>query len=579
MIQDREFKRLAFSGHLPYLYQFGGDADARFVLCGKVTTTGSGRLSDYPWWQVLEGPVGSLIIADPAKTLDIRDLNGNLMPRAADGSIRLTMDTSAYYLSSPQGAAAVIEAVRAGTIAGIRAVHIAPGGVRSGAAHGASVLPVALHNVLNRPLSGRFTAESLDPRAPLSFGSNVDLPAGTAVTVQVPVPGTVSGGRPLKFSFTPAVKELATTPWTEVVQTAVISHATPTSDAKSWDALPGATVLRPEGDVQGSEIEAIWLPFVHKEKVTVPSRRGEVKLAYDDKGLHIYASVDAKAIRRRPRLATRDDNAYFWSQKGAAAKFEQLRPYTKFLATNGEGKIWGGADRAWWVNPAGEPGWKEYQALLAANPGLKERVANGTAKAWAEGAAAGKTADVCNYADLPGGGGGEENLPYFGDGFQFAIDIDRPEEVMTRTHDLKYPPGTMPAYWTAVPDTDYEFSLYQCTDGKAELWCLLGDGVPRGHYFPRQERGKINQHAVKAECAVVNQGGRTVYSATIPWSELGGKPWTPGSDVGFTFSFNAADGGNVGFGGKSGAIKMNSLTMHPYWLPKPSNTIRWTLLP
>jgi hypothetical protein len=129
-----------------------------------------------------------------------------------------------------------------------------------------------------------------------------------------------------------------------------------------------------------------------------------------------------------------------------------------------------------------------------------------------------------------------------------------------------------------VPDTDYEFSLYLCDDGKPELWCLLAPGVPRGHYFPRQERGKVNQHAVKAECFVVHENSRTTYRASIPWNALGGKPWVAGSDVGFTFAFNAADGGGIGFGG-GGATKMNSLTMHPYWLPKSSNTIRWQLQP
>jgi hypothetical protein len=169
-------------------------------------------------------------------------------------------------------------------------------------------------------------------------------------------------------------------------------------------------------------------------------------------------------------------------------------------------------------------------------------------------------------------------LPFEGDSFQFAFDVDAPSEVMTKTHDLRYPAEQIPPLWTAVPDSDYEFSLYLCDDGRAELWCLMAPGIPRGHHFPRQERGKQNQHAVKADCSVTNDGVRTVYSATIPWSALGGKPWTAGTDVGFTFSFNAADGGTVRYGTSMGATKSNSLSMHPYWMPKPSNGIRWTLL-
>ncbi len=572
MIQDREFKRLAFTTHQPYLYQFGEDADARFVLCGKVTSTGSGRLQDYPWWQVLEGPVGSIVISDPGKVIECRDLSGNPLPREADGGYRLPLDTTSFYLWSAKGAAALIAAVKAGTVDGLRAVHIAPNGIRP-TATGAMELPVALHNVLNRPIAGTLSATSLDTQKPLTFAATVELVVGGDTTVAIPVPAGTSGGLPLRFTFTPTAGGLAATEWTEVVQTTLISRATP-ADAAAWSALPAAAVMRPQGEVKGSEIEAVWLPMLQRQTVSVPTRRGEVRLAYDDQALQVYATVDAKAIRPRPRLATRNDDDYFLSDAWAERTFAALRPYKRFLVGQ-NGKVRGGKDRPEWVPAAGEPDYAEYKAIVEANPSLKQLIDRGTAKRWAESGDSFAQLSYIYQDNTPM----INHLPFSGDAFQFAIDVDRPEEVMTRTHDLTYPAATMPAYWMGMPDSDYEFSLYQCDDGKAELWCLMAPGVPRGHYFPRQERGKVNQHAITAVCSVVNVDGRTTYSAAIPWSDLGGKPWVVGSSVGFTFAFNAADGGTIRFGAASGATKMNALTMHPYWEPKAANTIRWTMMP
>lgn len=578
MIQDREFKRLAFTDHIPYLYQFGEDNDARLVLCGRLISINSKRVQDNPWWQLKEGPTGDFGLPDPQRVIDVRDLNGNPMPREADGGYKLVLDTRSYYLSSAKGAAAVIEAVGAGEVRGLRAVHIAPGGV-DGVEAGAT-LPVTLHNFLNRSVTGQLSAKGLNPRKPVAFASKMEIAAGADAVAKITLAADLFGGLPMQFVFTPDDKALAPTQWTEVIQPTVISRLTASADNTKWESLPGATVFRPEGDVKVDEIEAIWLPFVQKEKMTIAARRGEVKLAYDQTGLHIVATVDAKSIRQRPRLATRDDDAYFRNQARDDAQFAELRPYVKFLAIRNDGKIWGGDKREWYVTASEEPGWKEYQDFLESKPELKRLVKSGEAKRWAEAQGqAGKSTEQFKYVYLPGGAGFEDQLPFNGDSFQFAINVDPASEAMTKTHDLKYPSTGLPAYWGSVPDTDYEFSLYQCSDGKAELWCLLAPGVPRGHYYPHQERGKINQHAVKAECSVTNADGATTYRTTIPWSELGGEAWSAGSDVGFTFVFHAADGGGVAFGEAAGATKSNGLTLHPYWISTPSNTIRWTLMP
>lgn len=570
LIQDRPFKRMASPTQLPHLFQFGTDADARLVLYGKPTSTGSGRLRDYPWWQVLQGPNGAIDIADPGKVIEVRDLNGNPVPRAADGGYTLTLDTSAFYLWSSQGAQVVIAAVRTGTISGLQAVHLAPGGLdRLPAANAPAALPVMVKNVLNRPVSGKLTVTALSDAA-YTAEVPVQLTAGGQTEVRVPVTVPADGGLPLRFVFTPAEEGLAPSSWTEVVHALVISHGRAT--ATTWEALPGATVLRLQGRVSANEIEAIWLPFVKREAATLPARHGTFKLVWDERFLHVSATVDAVGIRSRPRLATRDDRRYFWSQAEGERRFGMLRPYLNLITQPGDKRARDAAEK--------NPLWPVYQALLEANPDARRVADDRLAYAWAYTLLKRPDAslDEISYVYLPGSRM-IDDLPFSGDSLQFAIDVDPPEAVMTSTHDLTYPVERIPARWVAVPDSDYEFALYQCDDGRPELWCLLAPGIPRGHYFPRQERGKVNQHAVPAEVSVEHKDGRTHYHAAIPWSALGGKPWKAGSNVGVTFAFNAADGGSIQFGDQAGATKINSLTLHPYWQPKPSNSLRWVVLP
>lgn len=170
-------------------------------------------------------------------------------------------------------------------------------------------------------------------------------------------------------------------------------------------------------------------------------------------------------------------------------------------------------------------------------------------------------------------------LPFNGDSFQVAIDLDKAEERFQRLHDLPQLPWSLPDGFMAVPDTDYEYSAYLCNDGKPELWCLLAPGVPRYHYYPRHARGPKGQYAVKDGAVEVQRlAERNVYFMRLTWAQLGfAAPPQAGHDFALTCKWNV-DGG-VEFGANYAATKSNGLTMHPYWYAPPSNTVRWTLLP
>ena len=77
--------------------------------------------------------------------------------------------------------------------------------------------------------------------------------------------------------------------------------------------------------------------------------------------------------------------------------------------------------------------------------------------------------------------------PWNGDTFQFGFDAIPGYA----HHNIDIDTDRVPEFYHAMPDTDYEFSAYQCTDGAAELWRILAPGIPRGHHFPRQPRAKF----------------------------------------------------------------------------------------
>ena len=146
------------------------------------------------------------------------------------------------------------------------------------------------------------------------------------------------------------------------------------------------------------------------------------------------------------------------------------------------------------------------------------------------------------------------------------------------SYNLKLDNDRVPWGFHAMPDTDYEYSAYACTDGKSELWRILAPGVPRGHYAPRQPRARVDQGAVPKGQHVVKRGGTiTIYEVAIPWAEL--NKWKPqaGQTFGFTFRIGNDKGPALDFGADKGATKTNGLTLHPYWLAKPSCGVRWAL--
>jgi hypothetical protein len=168
----------------------------------------------------------------------------------------------------------------------------------------------------------------------------------------------------------------------------------------------------------------------------------------------------------------------------------------------------------------------------------------------------------------------EQFAPYKRDRLQIALDVT-PD-----WHDLTPDTDRVPYGFHAVPDTDYEYSLYPCAGGKSELWRQLAPGVPRIHDFPRQVHGQKTTGLVPGSKYVVRREGNIyLYEMAIPRSELSTLRLAPGTTFGLLMRAGNSKGPNIESAQDKAVSKVNGLTMHPYWEPKLNCGVRWVLVP
>jgi len=167
----------------------------------------------------------------------------------------------------------------------------------------------------------------------------------------------------------------------------------------------------------------------------------------------------------------------------------------------------------------------------------------------------------------------EWNIPFRRDRLQIALDV------ADGWHDLTPTTDKVPYGFHAVPDTDYEYSLYLCSDGKSELWRQLAPGVPRIHDWPRQPRGPKTTGPVPGAKHVVKLDGKVyTYEMAIPRQELATLKLAPGTTFGLMLRAGNQKGPHCDYGVAKAITKSNGLTLHPYWERSSNCAARWTLV-
>ena len=305
--------------------------------------------------------------------------------------------------------------------------------------------------------------------------------------------------------------------YNEAMHVAIVAKGTKTidGDLSDWKDVPGVVLIA--GAEKMDPTELMRRPWLAQAAKQPDGTFGELKLAWDDNYLYIAGRVNDPTQDKLPRMEGRDENQFFHTKAD-----DDVEPYKSFIE--------------------------------------KYRVATKDATR-----SFGEVPYV--YRKSP-----EYQIPFRRDRLQIGLDVT------DDWHDLTPDTDKVPYGFHTVPDTDYEYSMYLCDDGKGELWRHLAPGVARLHDFPRQLRGaKTTGPVPGAKIVVLRQGNLYIYEAAIPKSELSTLVLKPGTTVGIMWKIGNSQGPSAEWGWDKAACKVNGLSLHPYWEGTPDCGVKWTL--
>jgi hypothetical protein len=519
-LAGKPFEKIAFRDHLPWVFQFGRDDDAggMLVVFGQLMPIASKDPKDRLWSQVDAAGGGTITIDNADGLLKFYDLAGN--PQyVGDKQVKLPMSIFPAYIACEKGPAAAAARIKAARIEGKRPVEIIPRDFTTRIDAAGAVLAVEVHNCLNRPIAGKLAAGAPAGVSLKSAEAPVELAAGERKTVTFALASAkadAGNNYPFKFRFAGDAGEAE---YAEVMNVALAPRGTKTIDGNldDWKDVPGITMAAKLEKAEATEnLRRPWLEL--KDKLP-DGTFAEVKLAWDADYLYLAAQVnDPTPQASAAPMAGRDENAYFHSKAS-----DTREPYATFL--------------------------KKY-------PG----------RSFAE------VPYVYCYSPEKPGTPALPTIPFRRDRVQIGLDVT------DDWHDLKADTDRVPYGFHAVPDTDYEYSLYWCTGDQAELWRHLAPGVPRINDWPHQPRGQRTTGPVPAAKQVAKRIGNTyIYEAAIPKAELDRLKLQPGTTFGLAIKIGNGDGPSIVYAADKAATKLNGLTLHPYWERTANCGVRWTL--
>lgn len=535
----KSFEKMPFLTHLPYIFQFGKDTekDAVLILLGQIMPLAGSPEKDALWPQVNAEPTGSITINNADRLLRFFDLAGNPVAIKMK-QVTLPLSSVPTYIQCAKGPRAAIERLRSARIAGRRPVEILPRDFTSRLTD-AKELVIDIHNCLNCTITGTLTVSTKAAFTLPSPAVKIILAAGDTSTINMPLlpmdakalPADVlplyGNAVPFVFTFT---SDAGKAEYAEILHAAVAPKKTIAIDGnmEDWKDVPGVIINGTNVRVDPEELaRRPWLTAAANPTATI----AEIKLAWDADYLYIAGRVQDPTDdwKGSMRLAGMDENQFFHSVVS-----DTIEPYKSFI---------------------------EKERKLKNNPNLT----------------------FADYSFV----WAKSPWPHYAwnrDRLQFAIDTDKPvrsqaDSPAANWHDLAPDTTKVPYRFHAVPDSDYEYSLYLTSDGQGELWRLLAPGVPRVHDIPRAPKAPKHTGVVPdAKYVVKRDGNSYLYEAAIPASEINSLTLSEGTNFGFTWMAGNMNGASAEYGWDKAVTKTNGLSLHPYWSRKPSAGVRWTLI-
>jgi hypothetical protein len=297
-----------------------------------------------------------------------------------------------------------------------------------------------------------------------------------------------------------------------------------------------------------------------------PPLSGELKLGWDDRKLYVAAAVvDATAGGGHIRIEDWVEAEHLRGKLDDAS-CAALLPFEGLILELAE-------------NPAklskvrSRPEWNRLSRLVQTNAAARAALESGAAEVLFRARRVNPEATYQSaahvYREWP-----VEVQPHVGDTLQIGFDLlPGYGHHRIQVESDRLTPGMIP-----LPDTDYEFAAYACSDGGTEVWQSLKPGSRRSPIVPGSSLAELGQGPVPgAECVVVRENSRLVYELAIPWSSL--SEWTPkeGETLGCVMMLNDEAGGWVAFGEGKHATVPNELSLYPHDRSTRSAGTRWRL--
>jgi hypothetical protein len=519
LVTGKTFEKMAFNDHLPWVFQFGKDADkdGLLVVFGELMGVFGNDPRNMLWAQVNSSKGGTITINNRDRALKFFDMAGNPI-FLKEKTITWPMSIYPLYIKCAKGPAFAAARLKAAKITGKRPVEILPRDFTTAVAPGAP-LQVSVHNCLNRAITGTLTATT-DGLTLQPAGQALKLQAGETATVTFTVAQgqpNAANAYPCTFTFT---SKDGNADYKEILNAAVAPKRTITVDGDfaDWQGITPIRVIT--GASQNEATELLRKPWLELLTDKPKDAFMEFRLAWDADNLYIAAQVrDTTPATPSARMEGRDENAYFHS-----AADDTREPFKSFLAKYAPGHSFGEVTYVWADSP-----------------------------------------EMPRTPNLP-------TIPFRRDRLQIALDVT------SDWHDLTPTTDKVPYGFHAVPDTDYEYSLYVTKDGP-ELWRQLAPGVARIHDWPRQPKAARTTGPVPGAKFVAKLDGNIyTYELALPKAELATLKLQPGTTFGLALRGGNNTNAHADYAATKAVVKFNGLTLHPYWELSPSAGVRWTLV-
>lgn len=300
----KEFKRIVFLDHLPWLYEWSDGKSSLFILAGDRHRINAAAATLYD--QIRAN--GTITISNLRGKLRAYDTYGNPYP-ATRGRYTVPCAYTSVYLEAPTLApGAVIGAVRDGVMEGIKPVEIFADDFAVPVGQ-AKTLDVDVHNVLNRPVAGTLTVTPPSGIRLAGTTAVLSLKPGETQTVKLPIQSAdVNPANAYEFAYKFAGND-GGAELTEVLHANVLAYGHPTIDGSlaDWTDVPPVIVFGEA--LQRDMTERAWKPWEQEKEVS--KGLAEVRFKWDEQNLYIAVRDRNKDWQAKPRLSARDDDSYF----------------------------------------------------------------------------------------------------------------------------------------------------------------------------------------------------------------------------------------------------------------------------